>query len=70
MVFLNIIITTKRGIKVAKVEEVINKMTGAEGRWNEIVIAIVYAAIKRALKNSEMYSATLFDETLIAVTFL
>jgi hypothetical protein len=35
------ITTTKRGMNVAKVEEVKNKKIGDEGRWNEIVIAIV-----------------------------
>ena len=64
------IMTIKRGINVAKVDEVKNKMIGAEGCWNEIVIAIVNAAIKRALKNSEMYSAIFVDETLTAVPFL
>jgi hypothetical protein len=64
------IITTKRGIKVAKVEEVKNRKIGDEGRWNEIVIAIVYAAMKSALKYSEIYSAILSDEILIVVTFL
>ena len=59
MVFLNMMKTMKRGMKVANVEEVKNKKIGDEGRWNEIVIAIVYAAIKRALNNNEMYSAIL-----------
>jgi hypothetical protein len=55
---------------VAKVEEVKNRKIGDEGRWNEIVIAIVYAAMKSALKYSEIYSAILSDETLMVVTFL
>ena len=63
-------ITTKSGIKVAKVEEVKNKKIGAEGRCNEIVMAIVYAAMKSALKNSEMYSAILFNEILMLMPFL
>lgn len=70
MVFLNMTMTTRSGMNVAKAEEVKNKKIGDEGRWYEIVIAIVYVAMKSALKNNEMYSATLFDETLMLVTFL
>jgi hypothetical protein len=55
---------------VAKDEEVKNKKRGDEGRCNEIVIAIVYAAMNSALKNSEMYSAILFDEILMLIPFL
>lgn len=61
---------TKIGMNVTKVEEMANKKRGDEGCWKVMMIAMVYAAMKSALKNSEIYSAILFDEILIMIPLL